>query len=67
MTHFKLKDRCKVFETARSLSATLGDFAQNEYSLRETDILVEFIKVDTLIEQLLSYKRLIIQQTEQVL
>lgn len=64
-TTFKFKNRERVFKEARKLGNNFGGIAQNEVPVRETDILVEFIAVDKLIEQCLEYKRILIQEIEQ--
>jgi len=62
----RLKDRENVFKSGRRISNNIGDIAQNEMQLRETDILLEFIKVEDLINELQNYKRLVISNLEQV-
>ena len=61
----KFKNRKEVFEHGRSVSNNIGDIAQNETNLRETDIILEFIKVDELINKCQEYKRVLIINLEQ--
>ena len=63
---FKFINRELVFNSGRAISNELGNIAQNEMLLRETDILVEFIAVDKLIEQCLEYKRILVKELKQV-
>lgn len=58
----KFKDRSIVFKAGNDISKNLGDIAQNEFEIRATDILVEFIKVDDVLNQLQAYKKLLIFQ-----
>lgn len=62
----KFKDRAVVFKTGSELSKSLGALAQNEFEVRETDIIVEFIKVDELINSLQQYKKLIVSEVTDV-
>lgn len=66
MCNLKIKNRELVFNEGRKISNKIGDFAQNEIVFRETDILLEFIKLDEIIEQIQNYKKLIIKNLEQV-
>jgi len=60
----KFKSRKIVFNAGRSIAEHLGDIAQNEFDVRETDIIVEFIKVDELINSCQEYKKLLIHQID---
>lgn len=62
----KFKDRKAVFEAGRVISKNIGDIAQNEMPIRELDIILEFIKVDDLITELQNYKKIVINNLEQV-
>ena len=63
----RFKDREKVFNFKKLISFnTIGAIAQNEMVIRETDILLEFIRVDQVINSLQEYKKLIISNIEQV-
>lgn len=60
----KFKNRAFVFDTGIRLSKELGGIAQNEFDVRETDVILEFIKIDALINNLQDYKKLIISQID---
>jgi len=62
---FSFKNREEVFKVGRELRQDIGDIAQNEIPIRETDILIEFIKVDRLISELQNYKIMIIANIKQ--
>lgn len=58
---FSFKNREEVFNAGRTISASrIGNIAQNEMPIRETDIILEFIEVDKVISELQDYKKLII-------